>query len=301
MPEVIPKYSDIIIRPIVNKVIDSFIDKGEADFVREFANQIPLRVVSQIIGFPEEDFEFFHEKSEWLIAYLDSTNTEGVLEGARKALNELSERLIPLIEENRLEPKDNVIGHLIRAHEGNSKYTLSNQEIMNMLTLLIPAAADTSSRLIANCLLCLCENPDQLEAVSNDKNLIQGAIEETLRFEPPIHSTIRVASQKIILEDVEIPAGSIIQIMFAAANRDENYFENPDAFNIFRSSTNHFSFGGGRHQCMGQGLARVEMKEVFSNVFDRIKNIRFLEGSENFIIGKSFRSPTKLMLKFDAK
>ncbi|NYT27614.1 MAG: cytochrome P450 [Candidatus Thiodubiliella endoseptemdiera] len=111
---------------------------------------------------------------------------------------------------------------------------ISDKEIIAQVCLLIPAAIDTTNRLIANTLFCLCSNQDQLIQVQNNHKLILNAIEETLRYEPPIHSTVRMALKDVDLMGVKIPSGSLINVNFASANRDGKYFQDSEKFDIFR-------------------------------------------------------------------
>ena len=296
-PNVVPGYADQLIKPVIQSVIDSIKHKTQVDFVENFAALIPVQIVAKIIGISADDLRFFQDKTEKITSFLDDTNKEGVFESAKGALKELGTYLIPIVEENKQNPQDTVIGELIKAQKEGLE--ISDQEIITQACLLIPAAIDTTNRLIANTLFCLCSNQDQFIEIQNNRELIPNAIEETLRYEPPIHSTVRTVLEDVELMGVKIPSGSLINVNFASANRDEKYFQDSEKFDIYRKNTPHFSFGGGRHQCMGRALATFEVQQTLNLLFDQLNNLRFSKDFENKISGISFRSPEKLILEFN--
>ncbi len=296
-PNVVPGYADQLIKPVIQSVVDSIKHKTQVDFVSEFSTLIPIQIVAKIIGVPTDDLSFFQDKTEKITSFLDDTNKDSAFNLARNALKELEKYLIPILEANKKSAQDNVIGELVKAQNYGEK--ISDKEIIAQVCLLIPAAIDTTNRLIANTLFCLCSNQDQLIQVQNNHKLILNAIEETLRYEPPIHSTVRMALKDVDLMGVKIPSGSLINVNFASANRDGKYFQDSEKFDIFRKNTPHFSFGGGRHQCMGRALAIFEVQHTIDILLSQVNNIQFSKNQKNNISGISFRSPEKLILEFN--
>jgi cytochrome P450 len=146
---------------------------------------------------------------------------------------------------------------------------LTDLEVVANCVLLVTAGIDTTTALISNTLLCLLQNPEQLELVRADPEaLIPAAIEETLRFEPPALSASRQVDEKLSLGGREIPAGSQILVSIAAANRDPHCYRDPDRFDVTRSGPESLTFGGGRHFCLGASLARLEARAVFEALLE---------------------------------
>jgi cytochrome P450 len=165
----------------------------------------------------------------------------------------------------------------------------------------LPAGAETTFRLIGNLLYALLDDPDALEAVRADRQKIEWAIEETLRWESPVQYASREATQPVALSGVELPAGAQILLALGSANRDEQRFRVPARFDLDRRPEEHFAFGFGRHFCAGAHLARLEARIALTAVLDRLPNLRFAAGAERGIVGLAFRSPTALPVVFDRR
>jgi pulcherriminic acid synthase len=300
VPSALPKYAQELVIPVVEQTIDRFQRAGKVEIVSELAELVPLRVLAHIIGIPLDGFEFFRACSVPIIAYLDSTVSDGVQASSEKAVRELKGYLRELIDRERksrsLSP-ETVISQLVAAQVTPGAVT--DDEIINQVCLLIPAAIDTTTRLIANTLHCLFTYPEQLARAIASPELIESAVVETLRFEPPIHSTIRIALHDFDLAGTRIPRGAMLYILMASANRDELVFSDPDRFDVSRDASSHLSFGFGRHQCMGRQLAVVEVTEVLKILLRRCRNLRFAPGERTPITGISFRSPERLAACFD--
>jgi cytochrome P450 len=165
---------------------------------------------------------------------------------------------------------------------------------------LLPAGVETTYRATGNMLFSLLSNPDQLEAVRSDRELIPQAIEESLRLETPLLNITRLAIKDAEVGGVLIPAGSTVMLMLAAANRDEARYPDPDSYDALRASPKpHISFGHGPHACLGTHLARLEMRVALNLLLDRLPNLRLdPEGDDPHIRGQIFRSPTSLPVLF---
>ena len=176
---------------------------------------------------------------------------------------------------------------------------LSDEEIFSFLRLLLPAGVETTYRSLGNMLFGLLSNPDQLDAVRADRSLLPQAIEEAVRWEPPLLTITRVATRDTELAGVPIPAGSSVMPMLGAANRQDDRYPDPDRFDIFRPARPHVGFGHGVHVCLGMHLARLEMRVALNLLFDRLPNLRLdPDGDDPHIRGQVFRSPTSLPVLF---
>jgi cytochrome P450 len=284
---------DLVAR-VGNGLIDRFADRGRADLVREFTFPYPTQIIAGLLGLPREDYARFQR---WSISLLSITANR---ERAIAAAEALREYFIPILAARRAEPRDDLISSLAHAEIDGEK--LADEEIFSFLRLLLPAGVETTYRSTGNLLFGLLSNPDQLAAVRSDRSLIPQAIEEAVRWEPPLLSITRVATRDTELAGMHIPAGSAVMPILGSANRDETRWEDPDRFDIFRPAKPHIGFGIGTHVCLGMHLARLEMRVALELLFDRLRDLRLdPEGDDPHIRGGVFRSPTALPVRFDSE
>jgi cytochrome P450 len=280
------------IGPICNELIDRFADRGAADLVRELTFEFPVRVISRLLGLPEEDFARFQRWSIELIG-LGADIDRGLA-----ASESLKEYFAGVVADRRGHPQDDVISDLVAAEIDGEK--LSDEAIYAFLLLLLPAGAETTYRSSGNLLYLLLTHPDQLDAVTADRALLPQAIEEGLRVEPPLLTINRTATKDVEIAGVVVPAGSSITPCLGSANHDERRWEDPERFDIFRPPLPHLAFAHGPHMCLGMHLARLETKVVITAVLDRLQGLRLdANGGDPHIHGLIFRSPTALPVAFD--
>ena len=296
-PAFVPKAlrSDLpeLIHGMVHELIDQFAADGTADLVGQFTSTIPIRVIAYVIGIPMEDYRTFHHWGLDIIGFTDDPPR------GYAAAENLVEFLRPLLAKRRAEPSNDLISRLARAEVDGER--LTDEEIFSFLRLLLPAGAETTFRLIGNLLYALLDNPAALAEVQEDRQKVDWAIEETLRWESPVQYASRETTQPTVLSGVELPAGAQILLALGSANRDERRFAEPARFHLHRRPEDHFAFGFGRHFCVGAHLARLEARVALNAVLDRLPNLRFRSDAERGIVGLAFRSPTALPVAFDPR
>ncbi|MCX5044311.1 cytochrome P450 [Aldersonia sp. NBC_00410] len=287
------KWEDELVGTVGNSLIDKIVAKGSADLVREFTFPFPTQIIAGLIGLPRDDFPQFQK---WSISLLSFTVNP---ERGKAASIALEEYFAPILAERRENPQDDLISRLATAEIDGER--LADSEIFSFLRLLLPAGVETTYRSLGNLIFGLLTHPDQFEAIRADRSLIPQAIEEAVRWEAPLLTITRVATRDTELGGVAIPAGSSVMPMLGAANRQEDRYEDPDSFNIFRPARANISWGYGAHVCLGMHLARLEMRVAMNLLLDRLPNLRLdLEGKDPHIRGQVFRSPTALPVLFDA-
>jgi cytochrome P450 len=281
-----------IVRPVVNALIDEFIDAGEADLARDFTLEFPTRVISKLLGLPEDDLPWFRKRAAELISYTVTYKR------AFEASAALKDYFLDQIEKRRTKPTEDIIGDLVSADIDGEK--LTDEAIYSFLRLLLPAGLETTYRSSGNLLFLLLTHPEQFQAVQADHDLIAPAIEEALRFETPLTTVQRYVMADTEVKGVELPTGSVIDVCIGSANRDERRWERSEEFDIFRKRLPHISFAAGEHTCMGLHLARMETRVAVECLLARLTNFRLVTDDNPHIFGQPFRSPTAIPVTFDA-
>jgi cytochrome P450 len=285
------QWSDAIIGGCVAELIDAFAGDGRADLVRQLTFPFPVRVIARVLGLPEADWPRFLRLSTELIAVMRNFNR------AVAAGQQLRGYFAGIIAERRRHPREDLVSQLILAEVDGRR--LADEEIYPFLLLLLPAGAETTYRSSSNLLFGLLSHPDQLAAVRADRGLVAQAIEEGLRWETPLLTIARVATEDVKLGGVQIPAGGFVAVSLGAANRDPERHLDPDEFDIFRVGQQHLSFGDGAHRCLGMHLARLETTVLLNAVLDRLPDLRLDPAAEDqHIHGMIFRSPPELRVLF---
>jgi cytochrome P450 len=287
------RWEDELVGKVGNELIDQFATRGRADLVKEFTFPYPTQIIAGLLGLPRQDYPQFQR---WSISLLSFTINP---ERGRAASQALAEYFTPILAARRAQPRDDLISGLAQAEIDGEK--LSDEEIFSFLRLLLPAGVETTYRSLGNILFGLLSSTEQLDAVRADRSLLPQAIEEAVRWEPPLLTITRVATRDTELAGVPIPAGSSVMPMLGAANRQDDRYPDPDRFDIFRSPRAHIGFGHGVHVCLGMHLARMEMRVALNLLFDRLPNLRLdPDGDDPHIRGQVFRSPTSLPVLFEA-
>lgn len=281
-----------IVRPVVDELVDEFIHAGTADLVADFTLEFPTRVISKLLGLPAEDLPWFRQRAVELINYAVK------YQRAFDASAALKDYFLQQIDQRRSQPTEDIIGDLVTAEIDGEK--LTDEAIYSFLRLLLPAGLETTYRSSGNLLYLLLTHRDQFQALQDDQALIADAIEEGLRYETPLTTVQRYATEDTELEGVEIPAGAVIDVCIGSANRDEHRWDRSEEFDIFRKRLPHISFAAGEHTCMGLHLARMETRVALECLLTRLTDIELVTDDDPHIYGQPFRSPTALPVKFSA-
>jgi cytochrome P450 len=283
-----------VIDPIMHDLIDRFAERGRAELVREFTFRFPVQIIAEILGVPHEDHAKFHDMAIWVV------NVAANPEKGIASSYALREYLAEIVEAKRSNPGEDVISLLVQEELDGER--LDDEEIYSFLRLLLPAGAETTYRATGSFLYGLLSNPDQLDAVRNDRSLMAQAVEESIRWESPLLITSRLSMADSVVGGVEIPAGTQVVPNIGSANHDETRWDHGDDFDIFRPVLPHISFGVGPHMCLGMHLARMEMDGAVNALLDRFPSIRLdpdaVEREDPHIHGERFRSPTSLPVLF---
>ena len=261
------------ISDVVNDLIDGFIDKGECEFVSEYAVPIPCTIIADQLGVPREYLGKFKEWSDAMLIPASGMASVGEMENAARLEVESQHYFKSIFDKKRKNPTDDIISDLVNADfDGERK--LTEDELQDLINQLLTGGNETTTSSIAHGMWLLLRHPDQMEKVINNHDLIPNFVEETIRYETPVQGLFRTAMVDSEIRGVKIPKGSTLLVRYAALNRDEETFSDPEIFDIERKDVGkHLAFGSGAHHCIGASLARAEMHAAFKYFFERIKNI----------------------------
>lgn len=260
------------LRPEVIEMTDTLLDAlgGAGDFIDGVAFPLPANVISALVGVPEADRDWLRPLIADLGSSIEPTASAEALAAAEAASVKVRDYLTTLLEARRAEPQDDMLSGLIQASDGEDR--LSELEVMSNVLLIYAAGFETTTHLLANMVRAFVAHPDQLERVRADRSLIPGAVEEVLRFDPPVQIDGRYVFEDIEIDGVTIEKGSSLITMLAGANRDPAVCDNPDVFDVGRTDNQIMSFGSGIHFCLGAALARLEGQVVLERLIDRYES-----------------------------
>lgn len=284
------------LRPRIQEIVDELLDaidrEGEVDLIESFAGPLPTIVIAEMLGVDPADRADFKRWSDLGVMNFNpmlSPEERARVDEAGAALEAYFQRAI---DERRTTPRVDLITSLIVAEERGDR--LTDGEIISMCTLLLAAGNVTTTDLIGNGVLALLRNPDELRKLQDDPTLIKNAVEEMLRYDSPVVQSGRIPLADYEIGDVAIGPGQSVTPVLAAANRDPAAHPDADTFDITRADTNHHSFGGGVHFCLGAPLARAEAQVAVGSLVRRYPAMRLGNSPLEWRRVPSFRGLARL-------
>ncbi|MBV1856073.1 cytochrome P450 [Catellatospora tritici] len=250
---------------------------SKIDFMAEFAFPLPANVLGELLGVPEERRAWYRPRAMALGAILElGGSTPANVAAANTASQEITAYFAELAAARRTDPRDDMITALTQALESDGDQ-LSEHELLANLIVVFNAGFVTTTHLLGNGLTLLLDRPDHLARLRADPALAPQYVEEILRYEVPTHFSVRYTAADTEVAGVDIPRGSWVLVLLAAANRDPEHYADPDVFDPMRTETSTLSFGGGAHYCLGAALARLEGQRGLTMLLDRFADISLAE------------------------
>ncbi|KRB80419.1 hypothetical protein ASE01_02800 [Nocardioides sp. Root190] len=277
------------IRAVFNSAVDQIIDRGSCDLVDDIGVRFPLAVISDMLGVPESDQ---HLLFKWTNTMAD---THGTPEEGMTMMGELAAYLVSLIAEKRTNPTDDLLSRLLEADVEGRK--LDDMEVILHFAQLMAGGNETTRNAFSGGVLALLENPDQLQALRNDPGLINSAVEEILRWHTPIMHNARTATRDVEIAGTKISEGERVAMWRSSSNRDASVFDDADRFLIDRRNNKHFTFSGGPHYCLGNQLARLELRICILELLQRMPDLA-LAGEAERVPNNSFHWMKKVPVSF---
>ena len=292
-----------MIEEVTSELIQKIVDKGESEFVSEFAVGLPMTIIAVALGVETDDLATFKRWSDDLV--MPVGNPDPTTEKVRDyliSLSEFNEFFGNLLQLRRQEAQEDIISDVANAEVNDEM--LNEAEMLSMLQQFLVAGNETTTKLLTNLMHHLAVEDGLEEQLRNDPSLIDNFIEEGLRFEAPVGGLFRMAKEDTTVGNTQLSEGDHIWLIFAAANRDPQMFSEPDTFSVDRENArDHLAFGHGEHFCIGAMLARLEARIAIEQILERMENIRLVDGKNSFEYEDTFvlRGLKELHIAFDAR
>jgi cytochrome P450 len=275
------------VRVATKRIVDEHLDRLLAcetwDLKTRFALTFPAEVIADVLGLPSAEVPHFCELASDLVQ-------GGIdISRAQRASAELGNYFAETLRQRRTSPADDVISLLAQAEIDGVR--LDDDEIKNFLRLLLPAGVETTYRAFSNLVVTLLRRRELWDELRTDRALVPAAVDELIRWEPPLTVVMRMSTQDTDLCGVPVPADSVVAVCFGAGNRDERAWQRPAEFDLHRTPNPHAGFGYGPHLCLGIHLARMEMIVALNALLDRAPDLALVPGADTDIVGFSYRAP----------
>ena len=253
------------VREVVDGLIDGFIEVGSVDIVEDFASAVPALVFADVLGVPQSSFRNLHRWAAELTTVPTTSEGAKTHQGAVAAVAALFAEMLPY---KRANPADDLLTDMAMATGDDATY--SERDFVGMATSMLIAGNDTTANLLASAIYLLAKYPDQRALLIDDPSLMGDAVEEILRYEPPVHGLARVLTRDTELYGQPLSEGEKVLLLYASGNRDERVFADSETFDVRREITQHLSFGHGVHYCVGLHLGRLESRIALGAFLERI-------------------------------
>ncbi|MFE4418836.1 cytochrome P450 [Streptomyces sp. NPDC056817] len=283
---------------ITEELIETLRSRTRVDVVDDFAYPLPVTVICRLLGVPREDEPEFREWSAAIIESVDIRPGEDSGERQRAGIQaraQMGSYLVDLAEQRRGRPSDDMLSAFV--NDPDPSGALTREELSATAVLLLVAGHETTVNLITNGVLTLLRHPDQLERLRREPGLLPGAVEELLRYEPPVHMLQRVPLTHIEVAGQTIPKGVPVVLVPASGNRDPRRFREPDRFDPAREDNQHLGFGSGIHICYGAPLARIEAQIALGALLPHLSTTTLVEDPPPYRQSAVLRGPRHLPIE----
>lgn len=295
-PAMILKQRDAI-QGFVDQLLGTLLDRGEIDFVEDFAAHVPGHIIGRILGVPDKDCPQLRIWSEDVVRFFNVGCDDSDKRRAEQATKEFYDYLIGLLKQREVTPEDDLLTRLqVQMHAG----AISEDELISTSMLILMAGHGSTIDVLGSGMHALLELPDQAAKLRAEPGLIKTAVQEMFRYQSPLPYFHRIATRDCVVGGQEFKAGTVFGLLYGAANRDPARFENPDVFDVSRTPNRHIAFGGGAHFCLGNHLARLDMDVIFTTLHQRFADIQLVDDRPVYKRGLTVRGPKSLRIALTA-
>ncbi|MFE5581611.1 cytochrome P450 [Kitasatospora sp. NPDC056531] len=287
------------ITEVTEELLQNLQDRTQIDIVDDFAYPLPVTVICRLLGVPQEDEPRFRQWSDAIVASADvRPDEEASAERDRageQARIEMGQYLVNLAEQRRDHPTGDMLSAYI--NEPDPAMRLTREELAETAVLLLIAGHETTVNLITNGVLTLLRHPDHLDRLRREPDLLPAAVEELLRYEPPVHMRQRIPLADVDIAGTILPKGTSVVLALASGNRDPKRFHDPDRFDPTRPDNQHFGFGSGIHLCYGAPLARIEAQAALGALIPHLPSATLLQDPPPYRHAAMLRGPRHLPIR----
>jgi cytochrome P450 len=294
------KQMEAYLEGVVDEMIDEVIDDGQVEFYYNLAVKIPNHVLSDQIGLPRERYADFKRWADAVVQENDPDNGEERQVALTHTICELQHFIVEQVEKYRAEPRECILSDLVHAEVDGRR--LSIEEIIQIVEQMLPAGSDTTVGALASAMHRIVTTPGLEARLRADVSLIPKFVEEVLRMDAPVQGLWRRATRDTVVGGTPIPKDAILVLRYGAGNRDPEVFPDPDRFDVERGNARkHFAFGVGAHFCVGNQLARGELRVAIAGILRRMSNLRLARGEHGIEWQTHFFAygPSRLEIAFD--
>lgn len=282
---------------LADELVNEIADKGSVEFVNDFAAPFATRALCIMLGLPEEHWEFIADRADTIGLAL-SVNIKEEIDKIDTAVDELYEFVETLIQERRENPVDDVISTLVT--QSSDSDSLSPEELRNAIVLMLFGGMDTTRNQLGLAIQTFIHNPDQWELLGQNPKLVNSALEEVLRVNPTTRWVTREAVEDFDFQGVQFKQGTTVHLFTASSGTDVQAFPDPEIDIEEKDRKAHFTFGGGKHQCIGQHIAKADMSVALATLAAAITDIQ-LDGADEWLPDSGNTGPVKLPIRFQKR
>ena len=265
------------VKEVAKQLVDAVIHNGSCDIVADIAKPLPMTLIGEMLGADPSKYDWLQHLSDVMITGAD--NPKYVTDDVINAAIEFYTYTTQVMEERRGKLGDDLISKFMTPLDDGT--VMDDAHVIGNALLLLVGGNETTRNVIAGGLEAMIRRPDQMAIARRSPADLDRAIEEAVRWVTPIVNMVRVTTRDVEVRGVTIPAGSQVLMHYTAANRDEDFFDRPDEFDVTRDENPHISFGWGPHLCLGASLARLELRIIYTEIFERMNNLAFADA--NFV------------------
>ncbi len=276
----------------VARLIDEVADRGEFDFIDDFAAHVPGHIIGRLLGVPDEDCDILRVWSENIVQYFDIDRSDAKKALAEETTAEFYHYLVKLSDARRRQPQDDLISRLIAVYDSGE---MTEDEYISTCMLILMAGHGSTIDVLGSGMHALLRFPDQMQRLRSDPSLMTTAVHEMFRYESPLPYFHRNAVEDVDINGFTVKKGAKIGLLYGAANRDEMAFPKAEQFDVGRTPNRHLAFGGGAHFCLGNHLARMDMEIIFTATLNRFSRIELAQ-TPAYKRGLSIRGVERLQL-----
>ena len=284
------------IQALADQALDELAARGEMDLLEDFVNPLTVHVIATLMGMPPEDHHLLRPWSAAIVRLYEKDSTEQHAQDAEAATTAFVHYLENLLVQRRADPGDDLISVLARVEDEGEM--LRNDELISTCILILNAGHESTVNAAGNGMLALLRHPEQLKKLQANPQLAASAVEEIMRYDPPLQYFHRYVLHDMQYKGHSLAQGDTIGLLYGSANRDPQAFPDPDNFDICRAPNKHLAFGKGRHFCLGAPLARLELEIIFNTLLARMPNIRLAQQDQEYHPGLVFRGLKSLRLEW---